>query len=157
FFAIATALTRGGIDLLSSTLTTMLMPMMGRAYGQGGLSKVNEILADAGRYFLFVSVILAGLGALWAALGTPSIYGAHYEPVINVLRVMMLVGGLTLSESAFGALLSTTDHQKLRAGVSVLSLIISMVTCVALVPRFGLLGAVAAHAITRGLVLLVMG
>ncbi len=157
FFAIATALTRGGIDLLSSTLTTMLMPMMGHAYGKGGMGKVNEILSDAVRYFLFVGLILAGLGVLWAALGISVMYGHRYEPVVDVLRVMMLVGGLTLSESAFGALLSTTDHQKLRAGVTILSLLISVVASLALVPRFGLGGAVAAHAITRGLVLLVMG
>ncbi|CAH0349986.1 hypothetical protein AQB9606_01347 [Aquabacterium sp. CECT 9606] len=157
FFAIATALTRGGIDLLSSALTTMLMPMMGHAYGKGGMSKVNEILSDAVRYFLFVGLILAGLGVLWAALGISIMYGHRYDPVINVLRVMMLVGGLTLAESAFGALLSTTDHQKLRAGVSMLSLVVSMVASIALVPKFGLAGAVAAHAITRVLVLLIMG
>ncbi|MBA4110145.1 MAG: hypothetical protein C0487_11195 [Leptothrix sp. (in: Bacteria)] len=157
FFAIATALTRGGIDLLSSALTTMLMPMMGHAFGKGGMSKVNEILSDAVRYFLFVGLILAGLGALWAALGISIMYGPRYDPVINVLRVMMLVGGLTLAESAFGALLSTTDHQKLRAGVSMLSLLVSAVASIALVPKFGLAGAVAAHAITRGLVLLIMG
>ena len=156
FFAIATALTRGGIDLLSSSLTTMLMPMMGHAYGKGGMSKVNEILSDAVRYFLFVGLIMAGLGVLWAALGISIMYGHRYEPVVQVLQVMMLVGGLTLSESAFGALLSTTDHQKLRAGVSMLSLAVSMVASIALVPKFGLTGAVAAHAITRGLVLLIM-
>lgn len=157
FFAIATALTRGGLDLLSSALTTMLMPMMGHAYGKGGMSKVNEILSDAVRYFLFVGLILAGIGSLWAALGISIMYGDRYEPVINVLRVMMLVGGLTLSEAAFGALLSTTDHQKLRAGVSILSLTVSILASIALVPKYGLLGAVAAHAITRILILLIMG
>lgn len=157
FFAIATALTKGGIDLLSSTLTTMLMPMMAHAYGKGGMNKVNDILSDAVRYFLFVGLILAGLGVLWAALGISIMYGPRYEPVVNVLRVMMLVGGLTLMESAFGALLSTTDHQKLRAGVSFVSLLISAVTSVALVPHFGLPGAVLSHAITRILVITIMG
>jgi O-antigen/teichoic acid export membrane protein len=157
FFAIATALTRGGVDLLSSTLTTMLMPMMAHAFGAGGMRKVNVILSDAVRYFLFVGLILAGLGTLWAALGVSVMYGHRYEPVVNVLRVMMLAGGLTLSESAFGAVLSTTDHQKLRAGVSILAVIVSAITACILVPLYGLAGAVAAHAISRVLVLLIMG
>ncbi|MDE2400755.1 MAG: oligosaccharide flippase family protein [Burkholderiales bacterium] len=157
FFSIATALTRGGIDLLSSTLTTMLMPMMGHAYGAGGMRKVNDILSDAVRYFLFVGLIVAGLGVLWAELGVSVMYGSRYEPVINVLRVMMLVGGLTLAESAFGALLSTTDHQKLRAGVSMLSVVVSAIASLILVPLYGLSGAVLAHAVTRILVLIIMG
>lgn len=157
FFAIATALTRGGVDLLSSTLTTMLMPMMAHAFGAGGMRKVNSLLSDAVRYFLFVGLILAGLGSLWAALGVSIMYGPRYEPVIDVLRVMMLAGGLTLAESAFGAVLSTTDHQKLRAGVSILALVFSAATAGILVPIYGLTGAVAAHAISRVLVLIIMG
>jgi O-antigen/teichoic acid export membrane protein len=157
YFSIASALTKGGIDLLSSSLTTMLMPMMAHAYGAGGMRKVNEILSDSVRYFLFMGLVLAGLGTLWSALGISLMYGDRYEPVVNVLRVMVLIGGLTLSEGAFGALLSTTDHQKLRAGMAAASVGISALTSVLLVPAYGLKGAVIAHAVTRVLVVLIMG
>lgn len=156
FFTIASALTRGGIDLLSSTLTTMLMPMMGHAFGAGGLSRVNDILSDALRYFLFIGLTMAGLGSLWAAPGVHLMYGPEFTSVVNVLRVMMIVGGLTLGGSAFGALLSTTDNQKMRASISLLSVLISAVAAFALVPTYGLNGAVISFAVTQVLIVGIM-
>ena len=153
FFSIATALTRGGVDLLSSTLTTMLMPLMSHAYGEGGIRKVNPILSRSLRYFAFLGLLLAGVGALWSELGVMVMYGEKYTPVVNVLRVMMLVGGLTLTEGAFGALLSTTDHQNLRAQISILSVVVSVLASATLVPIYGLTGAVISHAVTRVLIL----
>lgn len=156
YFSIATALTRGGVDLLSSALTTMLMPLMSHAFGEGGIGKVNIILARALRYFMFLGLLLAGVGALWSEPGILLMYGAKYEPVIDILRVMTLIGGLTLTEGAFGALLSTTDNQKLWAQISMLSIVVSVVTASALVPLYGLHGAVISHAVTRITILLLM-
>lgn len=156
YFAIATALTRGGVDLLSSALNTMLMPLMSHAFGEGGISKVNVILARALRYFMFLGLLLAGVGALWSEPGILLMYGAKYEPVIDILRVMTLIGGLTLTEGAFGALLSTTDNQKLWAQISMLSIVVSVVTASALVPIYGLHGAVISHAVTRITIVLLM-
>ncbi|MBI2733541.1 MAG: polysaccharide biosynthesis C-terminal domain-containing protein [Aquabacterium sp.] len=149
YFSIATALTRGGVDLLSSALTTLLMPLMSHAYGEGGIRKVDDILSRAIRYFTFMGLLLAGVGLLWSEPGILMMYGHKYEPVVNVLRVMTLIGGLTLTEGAFGALLSTTDNQKLWAQISIMSIFVSVVMSVSLVPLYGLPGAVASHAITR--------
>ncbi|MGQ0599389.1 hypothetical protein, partial [Aquabacterium sp.] len=60
-----------------------------------------------------------------------------------------LIGGLTLTEGAFGALLSTTDNQKLWAQISIMSIFVSIVMSASLVPLYGLQGAVISHAITR--------
>jgi O-antigen/teichoic acid export membrane protein len=156
YFSIAAALTRGGVDLLSSALTTMLMPMMGHAFGEGGIRRVNVILSNSLRYFTFLGLLLAGVGVLWAEQGVLLMYGAKYAPVIDVLRVMMLIGGLTLTEGAFGSLLSTTDNQKLRAQISILSVIVSVIASVSLVPLYGLQGAVISHAVTRISIVLLM-
>lgn len=156
YFSIAAALTRGGVDLLSSALTTMLMPMMGHAFGEGGIRRVNVILSNSLRYFTFLGLLLAGVGVLWSELGVLMMYGSKYAPVIDVLRVMMLIAGLTLTEGAFGSLLSTTDNQKLRAQISILSVIVSIVASASLVPLYGLKGAVISHAITRISIVLLM-
>lgn len=156
YFSIAAALTRGGVDLLSSALTTMLMPMMGHAFGEGGIRRVNVILSNSLRYFTFLGLILAGVGALWSEPGVLMMYGQKYAPVIDVLRVMMLIGGLTLTEGAFGSLLSTTDNQKLRAQISILSVIVSVIASASLVPIYGLKGAVISHAVTRISIVLLM-
>lgn len=149
FFTIAAALTRGGLDLLSSGLNTVLMPSMAHAFGASGQQRVNEILADAIRYFQFLGLMLAGVGVLWSAPMVFLMYGPHYEAVNLLLQVMVIVGGLTLPEGALGALLSTTDNQRIRALFAALSIVFSAVAAFSLIPRHGLLGAVAAHAISR--------
>lgn len=155
YFAIAVALTRGGIDMLSSGLGTVLMPMMAHAYGAGGSSRAGAILANSLRYYVALGLLLAGAGAMAAPQAVLLLYGPAYADVVLPLQVMVVVGGVTLGEAAFGAMLSTTDNQKLRVGFVVLSLVVTAALAFLLVPRHGLLGAVAAHAVSRLLVFVV--
>lgn len=149
FFAIAAALSRGGVDLLASGLMTVMMPIMAHAFGSGGLDRVNRIMGDALRYCFFLGLLLIGVGLLCSRPGVELLYGSEYEQVILPLRVMIVVGGLTLVEAAFTALLSTTDNQRLRVVFSCLFLGLSAAFAFALVPRYGLAGAVASYACSR--------
>lgn len=156
FFAIAAALTRGGAELLSAGLNSVLMPLMGHAFGAGGSERVNAILADAVRFFTFAGLLLAGVGFLWANPAILLMYGAQYQPATAVFQVMVLVAGLTMCQGAFGALLSTTDHQRVRAFVAALSVGVSALVAIALVPTYGLKGAVLAHAASSALIFIVV-
>jgi O-antigen/teichoic acid export membrane protein len=156
YFAIAAALTRGGVDLLSSGLSSVLMPMMAHAYGAQGLQQVNLVLGNAVRIFLFFGLLLAGSAALAADLAVQILYGSAYAPVAEVFRWMVIVGGLSLSEGAFGALLSTTDHQRLRALIAASSILITIGLALWWIPLYGLMGALAAHAASRMLLMLVL-
>lgn len=149
FFVIAGTLTRGGIDLLSSGLNSVLLPMMAHAFGGGGLAQANAILANSVRYFLFLGLLLAGTVVLWATPIVELMYGTAYDPAIMALRVMIVVGGITIVDGAFGAMLSTTDNQSVRVKAGVLYVVITAIAALALIPHYGLLGAVAAHAISR--------
>ncbi len=165
YFAIAAALTRGGVDLLSSGLSSVLMPMMAHAYGAQGLPQVNRVLGNAVRIFLFFGLLLiflffglllAGSAALAADLAVQILYGSAYAPVAEVFRWMVIVGGLSLSEGAFGALLSTTDHQRLRALIAASSILLTIGLALWWIPLYGLMGALAAHAASRMLLMLVL-
>jgi O-antigen/teichoic acid export membrane protein len=149
FFAIAATLTRGGIDLLSSGLNSVLMPMMAHAFGGGGIDQANVILGNAVRYFLFLGLLLAGAGALCAEPIVTVMYGAKYEPAILALQVMLVVGGFTIVDSAFGAVLSITDNQNVRVGAATIYIVVTAIAAILLIPKYGLLGAVAAHAMSR--------
>ncbi len=156
FFAIAAALTRGGVELLAAGLNTVLMPLMAHGFGQGGTARVHAILATSVRLFGFGGFLLAGVGFLWADVAVSLMYGEKFRDAVPVFRVMIVVAGLTLSQSAFGALLSTTDNQRIRAGVVLASVIISAVAAFVLVPRYGLQGAVISHAVSSAIIFLVV-
>jgi len=149
FFAIAAALSRGGVDLLASGLMTVMMPVMAHAFGRGGLQHASRIMAKALRYCVFLGLMLVGVGLLCSRPGVMLLYGEEYQQVVLPLRMMILVGGLTLGESAFTALLSTTDNQRLRVVFSTLFLGLSAAFAFALVPRYGLVGAVMSYACSR--------
>ncbi len=156
FFLIAAALTRGGIDLLCSGLNSVLMSAMSHAFGVGGVERVNRILTDALRFFVFLGLLLAGAGVLWADPVIAIMYGPKFKQAAFVLQVMVLVGGLTLVEGAFGALLSTTDNQKARAAAAVLYVVVTAIAAFSLVPAYGLTGAIWAHALSHSIVTLVL-
>jgi O-antigen/teichoic acid export membrane protein len=149
FFTLANTLTRGGVDVLTAGLTTVLMPIMAHAYGSGGLARVGPIFSDSVRYFLFFGLLLAGVGTLWADAAVMLMYGHSYAPVVPVFQVMVIVGGLTLSDGAFGAILSTTENQAGRAAVAFFALAASAAGAFAFIPSFGLMGAAASVAVTK--------
>lgn len=148
FFVIAATLTRGGVELLSSGLSTVLMPKMGNAYGEGGVDKVSKIASDSIRLFHFLGLLLAGVGLFWAGPVIEVMYGERYAAAAQLLQIMVIVRGFTLSSSAVGALLTTTEHQRLRAAESIFTVSISVVAALLLVPRYGLFGAIGAHALS---------
>lgn len=152
FFAIAAALSRGGVDLLASGLMTVMMPIMAHGFGEGGLARVNAIMANSLRYCLFLGLLLIGVGLLLSRPGVVLMYGERYDEVVMALRVMIVVGGLTMGEAAFNALLSTTDNQRMRVVFACLSLVVTAAFAFTLVPAWGLAGAVVSHAASRLLI-----
>jgi O-antigen/teichoic acid export membrane protein len=156
FFVIGAALSRGAVELLAAGVNSVLMPLMAHGFGQGGAARVNAILADSVRLYCFGGLLLAGVGFFWADAVVALIYGSDFAAAGNIFRVMVLVAGLTLSQSAFGAVLSTTDKQHIRASVALASVVISTSVALLLVPRFGLTGAVVAYAISACVIYLVL-
>lgn len=149
YFAIAGALTKGGIEMLSAGLSTVLMPMMAHAFGQGRDQRVGRIMASAMRYYSFIGLLLGGIGVLVAAPAITLLYGDAYTAVVLPFQIMIAIAGLTLADSALNALLSTTDNQRVRVIFIIVSLAITAALAFALVPRYGLMGAVAAHTGSR--------
>jgi O-antigen/teichoic acid export membrane protein len=60
---------------------------------------------------------------------------------------MVIATGLTLSQGAFGAVLSTTDNQRLRAAAAAILVTLSAGLALLLVPPYGLRGATASVAL----------
>ena len=155
-FAIAHALSGAGIALLASGLTTVLMPMMSHGFGADGSSRVNSIMASSMRYFTFLGLLAAGTGAFLSAPVVELMYGRQYAPAIPALQAMFLVGGATLAEGAFNALFATMDLQRQRMLLILASVVVTFGFAWALIPRYGLYGAVAAYSATRLLVFVAM-
>lgn len=146
FFTIAANLTRAGIEMLSTGLTTVLMPTMANAYGAGGTERAAHIMRESSRLFNFMGLMLMGIGLFWAEPLVVLVYGADYRPVAELLQIMVVIRGVTLSSGAIGALLSVTDNQRIRVAESIVAATLGAVLAIWLVPIHGLQGAIIAHA-----------
>jgi O-antigen/teichoic acid export membrane protein len=150
FFLLAAALAKGGVELLSSGLSSVLMSQMAHAYGAHGDAEVDRILSDNARLYHFLGLVLAGVGFFWAEPVVRLMYGTRYDDVAWVLQAMVLISGLAMTEGAFGARLSTTDHQRARALIVSIVAGSSALLAFLLVPAYGLKGALISLAVSRG-------
>jgi O-antigen/teichoic acid export membrane protein/peptidoglycan/xylan/chitin deacetylase (PgdA/CDA1 family) len=149
FFAIAGALTKGATYLLAGALTSVLLPAMSRAFGLGGSGSVVRMLPEAIRFYWFIGVAIAGLGATVAPGAVRLLYGAQYEDAIPAVMVNLMVAGFVLISAAFNAFQTSSDNQGDRIKIAAMTLGVNLVAGVALVPAFGLTGALASLAITK--------
>lgn len=143
YFTIALSLTRSGVDLVVGGMSSVLMPVMSHAYGAGGMERVRTVFARSTRYFQFVGILIAGLGFFWAEPAIALMYGSRYREVVPVLQIVVVGSCLPLGISAYVALLSATENQRLRVWFSAISMGLSGVLAVALVPWLHLPGALA--------------
>jgi O-antigen/teichoic acid export membrane protein len=149
YYSIAGGLMRGGADLLTVGLAAVLLPAMSRAYGAGGIERVRPIFADSLRYLTFMGLLLAGSGALWADPLLRIMYGSKYLHAIPVLQSMLICMGVSMSDGLTGTLLTSTGQQRVRAWILSGNLAVAAALAIALVPRYGLVGATLSYVISK--------
>jgi O-antigen/teichoic acid export membrane protein/peptidoglycan/xylan/chitin deacetylase (PgdA/CDA1 family) len=149
YFAIAGALTKGATYLLAGALSSVLLPAMSRAFGLGGTSSVVRMLHESIRFYWFIGVAIAGLGIAVAPGAVRLLYGPQYEAAIPAVMVNLTVAGLVLISAAFNAFQTSSDHQGDRIRIAAMTLAVNLVAGFALVPAFGLPGALGSLAITK--------
>lgn len=155
FYSLASSLTKAGMDLLTVGLSSVLMSAMGQALGRGGRDELLGVFSASVRHFHFLGLLLAGLGLLSSAWVVPLLYGAAYSPSIQIMQVMFLFGGLTLTDGVFSALLSVLDRQRNRVFISLSCIVFTMPVSWFLIREHGLQGAIWSYAINRCAVFMV--
>ncbi|GAB2578924.1 oligosaccharide flippase family protein [Dyella jejuensis] len=149
FFAIAATLTRGAVELLSVGLTTTLLPYMAKSFGKNGTGQAARLLTEATRFYWATGLVIAGLGLVTTPEIVRLMYGNRYVDAIPVIETTLVLAGLLLIGNSIAAFQIVVDRQDDRVRISVLALIVNAVLGVALVPFFGLAGAVLTYAGTR--------
>lgn len=152
YLAIAASLTKGVVELLSSGMATVLLPIMARAYGQSGKAGLQRIVPESIRYYWFLGLTVAGIGVVASEGAVVVLYGQDFADAARAVMWMLVIAGLSTWQAALNALQISADQQAARVKVTVWSLAVNLAAGLALIPRFGLDGAVASIAITRAFV-----
>ena len=141
YYNIAWTITKAGLDLLSSGYSSMLLPMISRAGGEGDPSKVQRIFTMSFKFYQTVGIVVAA-GA-WIIVGpvVHLLYGERYAEVIPAVQVMTMTTGITLPGAAYSAAFIATDSQRARVAFIVTSALVSALSSVAFIPWLGYEGA----------------
>ncbi|MDR6935552.1 oligosaccharide flippase family protein [Luteibacter sp. 3190] len=149
YFAIAGTLTRGAVQLFSVGLTSTLLPYMAKTYGESGTARAARFLSEATRFYWAVGIAIAGLGLVTTPEIVRLMYGTRYVDAIPAIEATLVLGGLLLIGNGIAAFQTVVDRQDDRIRIAVVALAANAVLGIALIPPFGLAGAVLTYAGAR--------
>lgn len=149
FFAIASTLTKGAVQLFSVGLTSTLLPYMAKSFGKHGQERAAHFLGEATRFYWAVGIAIAGIGVVTTPGIVTLMYGNRYVEAIPAIEAMLVLAGLLLIANGIVAFQTVVDRQDDRIRISVIALVANVVLGISLIPRFGLAGAVLTYAGTR--------
>lgn len=149
YFAIAASLTKGAVDLLAGGMSAVLLPTLAKRFGQGGMEAMGKLVAESSRLYWMIGLVIAGLGLAITDPAVHMLYGSRYEGAIPALTCMLMVSGLLVINGASSAALNAGDKQWDRIRVMLMALTLNVALGFALIPRFGLWGALASYGCTQ--------
>jgi O-antigen/teichoic acid export membrane protein len=149
FFALAGTLTKGAVDFLAGGLSAVLLPAMARTYGRGQGHGLSNMLSEAIRFYWYLGLLISGFGVLVTDDIVTLLYGARYAAAIPAVTVTIIASGLLTWGAAINAYQTTSDLQQDRIWIASLTLLVNIIVALALIPRYGLAGAVGSFAVTR--------
>jgi O-antigen/teichoic acid export membrane protein len=144
FFAIAGTLSKGILDLLTSGFDKVLLPSMAKKVGVSGNEGLVDLLSHSTRLYWFFGMLASGFGLVCTESLIEITYGAKFAAAAFPTKVCLVVGGLTAFAGALNATQLSTGNHKERIYGCVVSVIANLAASFALIPTFGLLGAVMA-------------
>lgn len=149
YFAIAATLTKGAVDLLAGGMSAVLLPAMSRRHGSGGADSLSSMFVESTRLYWFLGLAIAGLGLTVSEGLVHLLYGARYDGAITPLTWHLFISGLVVVNGAAAAVLTASDRQLDRIRVIACTFILNLALGLLLIPRYGLLGAMASYGLTQ--------
>ncbi len=138
----------GVFAVVLSAFTAIFAPMIAGLVERGENDRLQELFRVATKWGMLAVLPGAALCLLFSRPSIVAIFGEPYGPAAAPL-VVLVVGQLAnVSTGAVGYLLMMGGRQNLWLGLSLAALAADVVLNVLLIPRFGLVGAAVATAIS---------
>ena len=138
----------GVLNGITISISTALFAKYSELHGKGGIGAVERAIPAASRYVCLIAMPLAfGL----SALGTPAITlfaGESYASGSQPLVILSLFFAVTCIQTALSGILLIIEKTRIVTGLTVVNIIVGLVSAIALMPSFGIVGASLARGLT---------
>jgi O-antigen/teichoic acid export membrane protein len=153
FYNLAGQIPRLGMEIIPMVFAALLLPAISEAFGENDLSKVKSIYLTSARYLMLISLPMAVMIVALAGPIVNLLYGAQYEPVIGLMRILCFPRAVYALLSVGSAVILALNKPvfALKAGALLAALCIGLNFF--LVPRFGAMGAAIGTSIAQVLML----
>jgi O-antigen/teichoic acid export membrane protein len=126
--------------LMAQSLAISIYPTLVREY-DSGRGSIQRTVQQALRYLLLLSLPMAVGGMVLADRVIALLYGQEFAPAIGVMRILVWILPPMFLSEMLGRTSSTLHLEKKAAGITVVRALIGIGVTVAVVPRFGIIGA----------------
>jgi len=132
-----------GLDAVN----TILAPMIAERYGAQDVSGLQAIVRKAARW-AFATSLLVGVAFALGGKAVLGLFGDGFVRAYSSLLIMLAGYCVSATFGEVGFILSMTRYQKQAAYIMGTGVVVNLVLSVILVPRFGMLGAATATALS---------
>lgn len=145
FYSIAFGLVAKVMALIPGAVAGVIMPRVSQYHGANNLNAIKQTYFSSSRYLVLITFPIIFLGLLLIGLPVKIFYGEDYLPVIPVIQILLVSGGLAAVAAAASSVLYGTGKQGfiLKLGIIAASLNISL--DLILIPVWGAMGAALAN------------
>lgn len=136
------------ILVLVTTMSTVTVPRVAKAYKENNLKEINDILSKSFNFVFFISIpMIFGLIAVSSTF-VPIFFGEGFEKsvlILNILSVMFLIMGIN---SIIGTqYLVSTNQQLIHTKYLFIGGIVNIILNIILISRIGAVGAAIASVV----------
>jgi O-antigen/teichoic acid export membrane protein len=122
--------------------------MFSDLHSKGEMGNLQEVFRVATKWELYIGIPFCLVFCFAPTEMLTVLYGADYAGGATALVILVLGQLVNVATGSTGALLSMTGHQRSWMVLSSLALVLNIVLCVLLIPRFGFVGAAAGTSIS---------
>jgi O-antigen/teichoic acid export membrane protein len=149
WYALAFGVAVTVMRLLPRSLSFVLPPLASGLYGADDRAGLRTLFDAGSRYLLILAAPLIAGGALLAEPLLTAAYGEAYVPAARAFPLLLLAAGFGAVGSVTASIQTGIERQDLVLKVALAATVVNVGLDLALIPRFGIVGAAAANAVAQ--------
>jgi len=138
------------ITLGLNSINSVIMPQVARFYRQGDLKKTQQLLTKSVRLSGFFSLPIILVLIVFGQFAIEVLFGKEYLSAYPLLVILCIGQTVNVLMGSVGLVLNMTNNEKYSLRALLISLFISVLLLLALIPIYSTIGA--AVAVTVGLI-----
>ena len=142
-FAVALTLS-ASLQIFLSSIIIIFNPVASELYGENNIDEIGSIFSLVTKWLILLAFPILLFLVFFSKTAITVLFGASYENAAPVLAILSICFFAKTAVGPSGTTLLSLGHSKINMRISIAALMVSILLCILLIPRFGLIGAAIA-------------